>query len=483
MATPSRSLRVDVFFMSVSEIKVIEPERASSEPAAPEKHVVLALENVSKRFCRDLKRSLFYGVQDIAREVVGLSQAAEGLRPSEFWAVQDVNLELRSGDVLGIVGINGCGKTTLMRIIAGLIKPTIGRVIVRGRLAPLLALGAGFNPILTGRENVFANMAILGLTFEEIQDRFDDVVAFSEIGYAIDAPVQTYSSGMVARLGFACAVNTQPDILLLDEVLAVGDMNFRRKCLERLFAMRAAGVSILMVHHSPSLLLSIAESALYLRKGRVVVFGPIIPVIQKYESDLVEAMSGAIPQSAEEVSVTAPVATSEAEIIDVVVESVTGEGVVAGEDAVLRAHFKVNGVIDQLSFVAQVIRLQSMESIKANDQPKQVLKMVSRREGGSASNVQPGEYEVRIDLPAIGLRGGVYQVNLKLSRPIRVVVASRNSMSFVVTSNEVSNSEYFQQRSWSIISRDGSRLHTEKILNSIEAADDLMDLEDKEKPE
>ncbi|MDD5198758.1 MAG: polysaccharide ABC transporter ATP-binding protein [Terrimicrobiaceae bacterium] len=463
--------------MNVSEL--INP--AASETAAPAdgnsgKHVVLALENVSKRFCRDLKRSLFYGVQDIGREVVGLSQRAGVLRKNEFWAVQDVNFELRSGDAVGIVGINGCGKTTLMRIVAGLIKPTTGRVTVRGRLAPLLALGAGFNPVLTGRENVFANMSVLGLTYQEIKDRFDDVVAFSEIGYAIDAPVQTYSSGMVARLGFACAISTQPDILLLDEVLAVGDMNFRRKCLERLFEMRSSGMSLVMVHHSPSILLSIAETALYLRRGEVVDFGPIGSVIQQYERHLIEDQKGDRAAMVNQTEDGDQQASDEAEILGVDMQSATGGPVKPGEDAVIVARFQVKQPIEQLNFTAIVYRHPSLEAMKLDEKPRQVLKMLSRRDGGSLSRVQPGEYEVRIDLACVGLREGVYQVHLKFSRPIRVTIAARRSAQFLVSCDDPWNAgEYYQRRTWSVVAHDGARLHTEKILNTVEAADDLME--------
>ena len=463
--------------MTESEIKRTEPEPAAVAKE-PEKHVVLALENVSKRFCRDLKRSLFYGVKDIASELIGRAQPADRLRESEFWATRDINFELRSGDAMGIVGINGCGKTTLMRIIAGLIKPTTGRVIVRGRLAPLLALGAGFNPVLTGRENIIANMSVLGLTYEEIMERYDSVVEFSEIGYAIDAPVQTYSSGMVARLGFACAINTQPDILLLDEVLAVGDMNFRRKCLERLFEMRSTGMSLIMVHHSPGILMSIAETALYLDRGRVEDYGLIAPILKRYQRDLAASQPGAKNGPAEEDDVEI-LGSEEADLREVTVEAVDGGDIKSGGDAAVIARIHVKKPLEQLNFTLLLYRLPSLEELPTVGEKRSVvLKMVSRRDGGSVSKVQPGDYEVRVDLPALGLLEGHYQVTFRLSRPVRVTLAARSCEPFFVMSEDpVVTGTYFQKREWSVTSSAGSRISTEKFHAAAETADDLMDLE------
>jgi lipopolysaccharide transport system ATP-binding protein len=248
--------------------------------------VVLSVKNVSKRFCRDLKKSLFYGIQDIAGEVFGARRKDVELRKGEFWALNDVSFELRRGEALGLVGANGAGKTTLLRIISGLIKPDHGSVEVKGRVAPLIALGAGFNPILTGRENIYVNMSILGLSKEEIDDRFDQVVEFAEIGEAIDAPVQSYSSGMAARLGFASAIFTEPDILLIDEVLAVGDMKFRAKCYRRLAQLRERGISFILVSHSSVSVLSICNVAVYLSRGKVKIIDEVGKVISQYEKDL-----------------------------------------------------------------------------------------------------------------------------------------------------------------------------------------------------
>lgn len=199
------------------------------ENAVPKNDVVLSLNGVSKKFCRDFKRSLLYGMQDISQEVLAIrNDKNNNLRRQEFWALQDVSFDLHRGDALGLIGKNGSGKSTLLRIIAGLIKPDVGSVEVYGRVAPLIALGAGFNPVLTGRENIYANMSILGLKRTEIDERFEEVVEFAELANAIDSPVRSYSSGMAARLGFSCAVHTSSEILLIDEVLSVGDIRYER---------------------------------------------------------------------------------------------------------------------------------------------------------------------------------------------------------------------------------------------------------------
>ena len=259
----------------------------SEVPDKPQDNeVVLSVQGVSKKFCRDLKRSLFYGVQDIASELLGIREKSEQLRKKEFWALKDVSFELRRGEALGLVGKNGSGKSTLLRIIAGLIRPDTGSVEIKGRVAPLIALGAGFNPILTGRENIYANMSILGLSKKEIDERFDAVVDFAEIGDAIDAPVQSYSSGMAARLGFASAIHADAKILLIDEVLAVGDVRFRAKCHRKLSKLREGGTAFILVTHNTQALLSACRSAIYLSKGQMILSGKSEIVMEKYEDDL-----------------------------------------------------------------------------------------------------------------------------------------------------------------------------------------------------
>jgi homopolymeric O-antigen transport system ATP-binding protein len=209
--------------------------------------IIVRVEGVSKKFCRDLKRSLWYGLKDTAADLIG-GHIGNGLRPDEFWALDGVSLELARGECLGLIGRNGAGKTTLLKMLNGLIKPDRGRIELSGRVGALISLGAGFNPILTGRENIYVNGAVLGLTKKEIDNKLSEIIDFAEIDDFIDTAVQSYSTGMQVRLGFAVATALQPDVLLLDEVLAVGDVAFRAKCYERLARIRDSGAFILVSH-------------------------------------------------------------------------------------------------------------------------------------------------------------------------------------------------------------------------------------------
>jgi lipopolysaccharide transport system ATP-binding protein len=178
---------------------------------------LIKVENISKKFCKDLKRSLWYGMKDLGTEILGLPHDHDGrLRKDEFWAVKDVSFELKRGECLGLIGRNGAGKTTLLRILNGLIKPDKGRIEMRGQVGALIALGAGFNPVLTGRENIYINASVLGLRKREIDAKLDEIISFAELDEFIDAPVQSYSSGMNIRLGFSIATALMPDVLLLD---------------------------------------------------------------------------------------------------------------------------------------------------------------------------------------------------------------------------------------------------------------------------
>jgi len=185
----------------------------------------------------------------------------------EFWAVKDVSFEIKKGETVGIIGRNGSGKSTLLQMICGTLNPTHGSIETNGRIAALLELGSGFNPEFTGRENVYMNASVLGLSNKEIDDRFDDIAAFADIGDFIEQPVKTYSSGMMVRLAFAVSVCIEPDILIVDEALAVGDVSFQFKCLDRLQSLTASGTTLLMVSHDMGMLKNFCSYGIYLSHG------------------------------------------------------------------------------------------------------------------------------------------------------------------------------------------------------------------------
>jgi lipopolysaccharide transport system ATP-binding protein len=220
-----------------------------------------------RKFAVSANSALKYGMIDTARRLVGRTKDSGHLREGEFWALQDVSFELRQGEALGIMGVNGSGKTTLLRILNGAYSPDRGSVTLRGRVGSLIAAGAGFSPLLSGRENIHINGLLLGLTAAEIRRRFDEIVAFAGLDEFIDMPVRNYSSGMVVRLGFSIATNTAPDVLLVDEVLAVGDLAFQKRCFDRLLNIRKEGSTIILVSHSVGAIWSMCDSGLFLHKG------------------------------------------------------------------------------------------------------------------------------------------------------------------------------------------------------------------------
>ncbi len=206
----------------------------------------------------------------------------------EFWALRDINFEVRRGDRLGIMGLNGAGKSTLLKIVSGVLKATEGTVTTNGKIAPLLELGAGFDRQYTGSENIFLYGAMLGFSKEFLQEKYDEIVEFSELGSFIDVPVKNYSSGMKARLGFSVATIVEPEILILDEVLSVGDAKFRKKCENRIQSMFDKGVTVLFVSHSTSQVLRMCNRGILLEQGRLIAQGTAEDVVSFYEAKMNE---------------------------------------------------------------------------------------------------------------------------------------------------------------------------------------------------
>jgi lipopolysaccharide transport system ATP-binding protein len=244
--------------------------------------VIISLENVGKKYCRSPKRTLVYGIRDVARDVFGLRPVSTELRRDEFWALNNVSFEVKRGECLGVIGANGAGKSTLLKLLNGVILPDRGAILVNGRVGGLLELGAGFHPMLTGRENIHLSGAILGLSKDEINDKFPSIVEFAGLEDFIDSPVKYYSSGMYVRLGFAVAINVDPDILIIDESMAVGDTAFRRRCLNKINAFLKSDKTIIVVTHNLQEIETIASRIILLNQGLIRSDGVSKEVINSY---------------------------------------------------------------------------------------------------------------------------------------------------------------------------------------------------------
>ncbi len=414
---------------------------------------ILIVDSISKKFCLDLKRSLWYGLKDLFTELT--CQSADNrkmLRREEFWALENVSFELKLGESIGLVGANGAGKTTLLRLISGLIKPDKGNLRIRGRIAPLIALGAGFNPILTGRENINVNMSILGLSRTEIEKRFQDVVEFADISSSLDAPLQTYSSGMQARLGFACAVHVEPDILLIDEVLSVGDIAFRGKCYRKLSELKRKGTTFIIVSHNPTAMLGICDNSLYLSNGKVVCKGPSKDVIRKYEDEIL--FDRDLKESTGALYIKQNERNSGIQISYLYFTDREGnilEELTTSHYACLRIGCRATKDYSEVG-VGLSVRDLSSEGIM-------VLHMTSHFDDQLLA-VNEGEAEILLEMECCSLRQGNYDLKLGLYQiPPPDMFDAIESFVFKVNSPKdlrhiASKNLFFQPRTWKVVQKD-----------------------------
>lgn len=424
-----------------SHIQAVPLNEATEAP-------LISIQGVSKKFCRSLKSSYAYGLRDIVSEVSGRARKSDRLRPGEFWALKNVSFDVYRGGSIGLIGSNGSGKTTLLKIVGGLIKPDTGKLIVRGKVAALIALGAGFNPLLSGRENVYINMSIFGLSKEEINAQFKSVLDFAEIWDAIDAPVRTYSSGMRARLGFACAIHTSPDILLIDEVLAVGDFAFRTKCYRKLAELRQQGVVFVLVSHSSAAILSNCSLAAYLSKGELAAFGEVETVAQQYEADVL-GISSDDQTALEETSpslVTQGNMQSALRIKAVHFLNQQGdvvEDLETGEQTSIRVAFEASAPVEEVSVNINIKSLSNLNNTE--------LFLQSWKDTGFISKLEQQDSAIALNFPACGLVPGSYvmKVNLTENGKYFNILDIVQAIKFKVKGTEVSSQcSYYQPRQW-----------------------------------
>ena len=377
---------------------------------------VITVGNLSKRYLvghQSGQRERYTALRDVisrearnfgrkAMDFVRGTQIVQGDEIEEFWALKDVSFEVKRGEVLGIIGRNGAGKSTLLKILSRITEPTRGRAILRGRVASLLEVGTGFHPELTGRENIFLNGAILGMTHAEITHKFDEIVAFAEVERFLDTPVKRYSSGMYVRLAFAVAAHLEPDILVMDEVLAVGDADFQKKCLGKMEDVASnRGRTILFVSHNMAAVESLCASALLLVEGRCVAQGDTGTVVQEYLRDL--SRVSAIPISDR----TDRNGSGDIRFIALSLEGHRGSQVSAfqcGTEAILHlvVENRTKGELGGLCISLAIY----------NDMGQRVALLDTTLVGAVIANVSPGKASIRVVIPKMALTPGRYRLTL-----------------------------------------------------------------------
>jgi lipopolysaccharide transport system ATP-binding protein len=348
----------------------------------------IQFEHVSKKFKLGLTRTSLPSVIS-SRLKRGLQRGASGNSAGqELWALRDVSFELEAGESLALVGRNGAGKTTILKLLANITKPTAGQVTTRGQLSALIELGAGFHPDLTGRENIFLNGTILGLSRQDIKRRFDEIVDFAELGRFIDTPVKRYSSGMTVRLGFAVAACIEPEILLVDEVLAVGDASFQQKCLKRIQALVQNGTSIIFVSHNFYLVRALCERALYLEEGQIVERGNALDVIARYERTLHQERAEKFEGAPREQTVSG----SDIEITKVRVVDADGnatDALPSNQPAQIQIHYNAYRDIGCVSASAHIIRSDGLTCCEMRTSLDNVRFSLKRGQGVVSVTLEP----------------------------------------------------------------------------------------------
>ena len=357
----------------------------------------IRFENVSKKYNLGLTRTSFPNLLSQKIERTIHQNSYNPLEKQFVWALQDVSFELGKGQSLALIGPNGAGKTTILKLLAYVTTPTNGQIKTNGRLSALIELGAGFHPDLTGRENIFLNGTILGLKRKEITKQFDEIVAFSGIEPFIDTPVKRYSSGMIVRLGFAVASCIEPEILLVDEVLAVGDAAFQQKCLKRIHSLRDGGTSIVFVSHNFYLVRAACENAVYLQHGQVKKIGFVKEVIDLYEHDL------HLERSLNYVAPNAQTEVNEGDDIEIdCVDVCTAEGLEANllpsdRGVQIRVYYNAHRTLGKIQMSLFIIRSDGLTCCMVRSKLENIDLVVKRGQG-----------IVSVQLMPLQLVGGTY---------------------------------------------------------------------------
>lgn len=363
----------------------------------------IQFEHVSKRYRIGKGRtSLREAIAGLPHRLVGHRRSGS-LDSDELWALRDVSFQLQPGETLGIIGANGAGKTTVLKLLSGITRPTEGRISVAGRIGALIELGAGFHPDLTGRENIYLNGTILGLRRKEVDALRDKMVEFSGLTRFIDTPVKRYSSGMYARLAFSVAAHTHADILLVDEVLSVGDTAFQAKCVERMKEMQQQGTTIVFVSHNLMAVSGLCQKGLLIHQGRAQVFGPTETAIRAY-TDIVHAVS----QAELKTNLAEPISGAGygVDITDVVLVGSDGnprDVFTIGEALIVRIAYNAWRRIERPVFAIRLVRSDGLNCCSGTS-----------KRGGMDIDIMEGQGMVEVELEQVSLAPGLYQVGTQI---------------------------------------------------------------------
>ncbi len=374
-------------------------------------NTVLKAENISKQYrlgqlgtgtiSHDLNRAWakMRGKEDPYLKVGDVNDRSKAGGSDYVWSLKDINFDVKQGEVLGIIGKNGAGKSTLLKILSQVTTPTTGQVKVKGRIAALLEVGTGFHPDLSGRENILLNGAILGMTKQEIRSKLDEIIDFSGVAKYLDTPVKRYSSGMTVRLGFAIAAHLDPEILIVDEVLAVGDAEFQKKCIGKMKDVSGEGRTVLFVTHNMEVLSRICTRAIMLTRGQIEKVGSVSDVITHYLSDNQNRLTSNFISIAEDLS--KPVQIREAKLINGIGD-VIKEVIDASENYFLEIHYQVHKDIKNLHLIFQIENAMK-EIVCFSDKTD---------ESGKYEEVVRGEYIAKIQLTNPLLNKGKYYITM-----------------------------------------------------------------------
>lgn len=331
------------------------------------------------------------------------------LKQQEFWAVKDLSFSLKKGESMGIIGPNGSGKSTTLKLLSGILRPDRGTYDVKGRLSALIEVGAGFHPDLTGRENVYLNGSILGMTRKEVQSKFADIVDFAGVGEFIDTPVKRYSSGMAVRLGFAVAAFIEPDVLLVDEVLAVGDTEFRNRCHNRMTQMLNKGVTMILVSHNLAEVRNLCDKTLMLWKGEKLIEGPTQKVVEEYHQRVVEMIKvDQEKDAARDAAEAPPKPQAEVEITSVQFIDKTGlptDTIMTGDPMTVRVNYSAKRRVER-PHVAIDLEWAAEDTLAATCD--------TQRDGTQLAAIEAGKGYVDCKWGPVLIEPNVYSVNVRI---------------------------------------------------------------------